>query len=125
MGKRILFVEDNHYHRLMVTDFLESRGYTLLCLPDGDNFFAAIAEFKPSLILLDLKLPKVDGYTLLEQLMASEWQNIPVVVISAYAFEHEQKRALDLGARDYLTKPTKLDDICGAIEAAMESGHGS
>ena len=121
MSKRILFVEDNHYHRLMVTDLLESRGYTLRCLPDGDDFFTAIAEFKPCLILLDLKLPKVDGYTLLEQLMDSQWQSIPVVVISAYAFEHEQKRALDLGACSYLTKPTKLDDICGAIEAAMGS----
>lgn len=110
-------MEDNDYHRLMVKDFLESRGYNLRSLPDGNHFFAAIAEFKPDLILLDLKLPTVDGYTLLEQLQQSQFSSIPVIVISAYAFEHEQQRAFSLGARNYLTKPTKLDDISEAIEA--------
>lgn len=119
MSRHILFVEDNDYHRLMVKDFLESKGYNLLSLPDGDRFFAAIAEFKPDLILLDLKLPTVDGYTLLEQLQESQWRSIPVIVISAYAFEHEQQRALSLGARSYLTKPTKLDDISEAIETEL------
>lgn len=103
----------------MVEDFLGSKGYTLLSLADGNNFFATIDQFQPDLILLDLKLPYIDGYTLLRQLKQSQWQDLPVVVLSAYAFDHEKQKAFKLGAGQYLTKPARLEEILGAIEAGL------
>ena len=116
MAKRILFVEDNRYHRLMVEGFLEKEGHTILSLADGENFLAALETFKPDLILLELNLPKIDGYTLLQQLRLSPWRRIPVIVISVYAFEYEKKKAFDLGVSYYLTKPTKLEAISLAMK---------
>lgn len=119
MDKRILLVEDNATHRTMTQDFLWSRGYRVLGLPDGLSLFQTIAEFRPNLLLLDLKLPEVNGFVLLEQLQASEWRSLPVIIVSAYAFQKEKQRALSLGARSYLTKPVQFDYLLQAIEAEL------
>jgi CheY-like chemotaxis protein len=118
---RILLVEDNDVSRQLMSDFLISCGHHVLCLADAKSFVAAMAHFRPNLILLDIKLPLVDGYTLLEQLQKTpEWVDIPVIVISAYAFRADRQRALNLGARRYLVKPVKLADLTQAIEDVVD-----
>ncbi|MBW4487631.1 MAG: response regulator [Trichocoleus desertorum ATA4-8-CV12] len=119
MGKRILLVEDNEIHRLFTQDFLESRGYQVLSLCDGINFLETVTEFQPDLLLLDLKLPQVDGFTLLQELQRSQWHALPVVVVTAYAFHREKQRALSMGVRSYLTKPIRLEAMAQAIEAEL------
>ena len=119
MSKRILLVEDNEVHRLFTQDFLESRGYHVLSLCDGIYFFETVTEFQPDLLLLDLKLPQVDGFTLLQELQQSQWRSLPVVVVSAYAFQQEKQRALNLGVRSYLTKPIRLEAMIQAIETEL------
>jgi CheY-like chemotaxis protein len=118
---RILLVEDNDVSRQLMSDFLISCGHHVLCLSDAKSFVTAMAHFKPNLILLDIKLPLVDGYTLLEQLQQTpEWADIPVIVVSAYAFRADRQRALDLGARRYLVKPVKLADLTQAIDEVID-----
>ncbi len=119
MSKRILLVEDNEIHRLFTQDFLESRGYQVLSLNDGINFLETVTEFQPDLLLLDLKLPQVDGFTLLQELQRSQWHSLPVVVVTAYAFHREKQRALSMGVRSYLTKPIRLEVMIQAIEAEL------
>ncbi|MBW4487575.1 MAG: response regulator [Trichocoleus desertorum ATA4-8-CV12] len=119
--KRILIVEDNELHRLITHDCLEAEGYTVLSLPDGLNFFPSVAKFQPDLLLLDLKLPCIDGFTLLQQLKASPWAAIPVIIASAYAFQSEKRKAIDLGASSYLTKPIALENLVKTIEAQLEA----
>lgn len=119
MSKRILLVEDNEVHRLFTQDFLESRGYEVLSLCDGVDFFETVTEFQPDLLLLDLKLPQVDGFTLLQELQQSQWCSLPVVVVTAYAFQREKQRALSLGVRSYLTKPIRLEAMIQAIETEL------
>ena len=115
--KRVLLVEDNDVNRQMLNDYLVFCGYQILALPDGSGFFQALADFNPHLILLDLKLPDVDGYTLLEQMQqGNAWRHIPVIVVSAFAFRSDQQRALNLGASRYLVKPVNLSDLKQAIE---------
>lgn len=114
---RILLVEDNDINRLLLGEYLGYLGYQVLELPDGSNFFSALFDFQPHLVLLDLKLPGIDGYTLLQQLQQKpEWQHVPVIVVSAYAFQCEQQRALDLGARRYFVKPVNLPLLQQAIQ---------
>lgn len=114
--KRILIVEDNILNRQMLEDYLVFCGYSLLSLPSADEFFEKIAAFQPHLILLDLKLPGIDGYTLLAQLKANpKYQHIPVIIVSACAFRLDKQRAFNLGACRYFIKPVDLTDLKIAI----------
>jgi two-component system cell cycle response regulator DivK len=100
----------------MLHDYMAFCGYQVLSLASGSGFFEALADFQPQLILLDLKLPDIDGYTLLEQLQQrTEWQHIPVIIVSAFAFKADQQRALSLGARRYFVKPVNLTNLRQAI----------
>lgn len=115
--KRILLVEDNDLNRQMLQDYLVFSGYQVLSIANASGFFQALADFQPNLILLDLKLPDIDGYTLLQQIQqATNWRHIPVIVVSAFAFRADKQRALSLGARRYFVKPVNLSDLKQAIE---------
>lgn len=118
-GARILLVEDNSINRQMFDDYLVHCGYQVLALANGSGFFQALADFQPHLILLDLKLPDIDGYTLLEQIQNSNCQHIPVIVISALAFRADEQRARNLGVNQYLIKPIKLDELQQAIQEVL------
>ncbi|MBD1863558.1 MULTISPECIES: response regulator [Trichocoleus] len=117
---RILLIEDNDSNRQLLSDYLNYCGYTVLTLAAGAEFFTAIAQFQPHIVLLDLKLPDIDGYTLLEQLQqrGEEFQ-VPVIVVSAFAFQSDQRRALSLGARRYLVKPVNLNLLKQAIREEL------
>ena len=120
MTKRLLIIEDNTIHLILTKEFLERQGYLVVGLEDGSRLWTELEHYKPDLILLDLKLSKkVDGFTLLEQLQQSPWRHIPVIVVSAYAFAPQRQRALSLGARCYLTKPTALTTIATAVETEL------
>lgn len=117
---RILLVEDHEINRRLLQDYLLFRGYEVFGIADGADFFTAMGEYCPDLILLDLKLPNLDGFTILEQLRTHiELPQVPVIVISAYAFESDQQRALELGATHYLVKPIRLDSLRQLIETTI------
>lgn len=116
-SKRILLVEDNDVNRILLSDYLNYCGYDVQSLSSASTFFSTIEQFQPKLILLDLKLPDIHGYTLLEQMhKLPDYVNIPVIVVSALAFKADQQRALDLGACRYFVKPVNLVDLIQAIE---------
>jgi len=118
---RVLLVEDNHASRQLIGDFLRYCGYQVRNLGEGAGFIAAMNQFHPQVVLLDLKLPDVDGYCLLEELRHHpEWSEIPVIVVSAYAFQSDRQRALDLGAHQYLVKPVRLMVLKTAIDQALQ-----
>lgn len=120
ISQKILLVEDNDLNRQMIEDYLVFCGYQVLGLEFGSGFFQALADFQPDLVLLDLKLPDVDGYTLLQQInQKPNWQDIPVIVVSAFAFKADRQRALDLGAARYFVKPISLRDLKRAIEEEL------
>jgi two-component system, cell cycle response regulator DivK len=113
---RILQIEDNATSRQLMSDYLRHYGWEVMSLERGTPFATAMAEFQPHLILLDLKLPDIDGYMLLQQIQQSDdWRSIPVIVVSAFAFQADQQRALELGARRYLVKPINLAQLRQSI----------
>jgi CheY-like chemotaxis protein len=119
-SKRILLIEDNDVNRILLNDYLKYFGYDVETLSEGYNFFLTIEQFQPNLILLDLKLPDIDGYFLLEKMQNKpDYINIPVIVVSAFAFKADQKRAIDLGACRYFVKPVNLIDLIQAIEEEL------
>jgi two-component system cell cycle response regulator DivK len=118
---RILLIEDNEINRQLTGEYLEHCGYQIRTLATGAEFTNAIVEFEPDLVLLDLKLPDMDGYTVLEQMQQHpDWRTVPTIVISAFAFQADQERALALGARQYLVKPIKLNRLLQVIEEELE-----
>ncbi|MBN3923380.1 response regulator [Nostoc sp. NMS4] len=115
--RRILLVEDHYLNRMLLSDYLSYCGYEVQSLSEGSTFFSTIEKFKPDLMLLDLKLPDIDGFSLLKQVQEQpDLSKIPIIVVSAFAFKADQELALSLGARSYFVKPLKLKDLILAIE---------
>jgi len=116
MAGRILIIEDSDANRMFLTDYLEYCGYQVRGLATGINLFSHLETFQPQLILLNLKLPDIDGYTLLKHLQEPPWHQVPVIVLSGYAFAADQRRAFALGARHYLIKPVHVRALSQAVQ---------
>lgn len=101
----VLIVEDEEFLVRALKDNLISEGYTVSIAMDGEAAFDELKKKKPSLILLDLLLPKKNGFDVLRDVRANpEYQHIPVVILSNLGEDSEIKRALELGANDYFVK---------------------
>jgi len=106
MVKTILLVEDNRLNRKLVEAILSSQGYHLLMAHDGEEAIALAKAERPDLILMDMKLPKIDGYEATAQLKTEpETANIPVVAMTAHALPEEEEKATKAGCVGYITKP--------------------
>ncbi|MEH2043893.1 response regulator [Nostoc sp.] len=122
--RRILLVEDHDLNRMLLSDYLSYCGYEVQSLSEGSAFFSTIEKFEPDLMLLDLKLPDIDGYSLLKQVQQKpDVSKIPIIVVSAFAFKADQELALSLGACSYFVKPLKLKDLILAIEEQFTYRH--
>ncbi|MBD0389114.1 MAG: response regulator [Nostoc sp. C3-bin3] len=122
--RRVLLVEDHYLNRMLLSDYLSYCGYDVESLSEGSTFFSTIDKFEPDLILLDLKLPDIDGYSLLKQVQQRpNLSKIPIIVVSAFAFKADQELALSLGARRYFVKPLELKDLILTIEEEFTFSH--
>ncbi|ALF52815.1 chemotaxis protein CheY [Nostoc piscinale CENA21] len=118
--KRVLLIEDNHVNRMLLSDYLGYCGFNVKSLSKGTALFSTVNTFQPDLVLLDLKLPDIDGYWLLEQIQKHPYlSKIPVIVVSAFAFKADQERAIHLGARRYLVKPINLAALMMTIQEEL------
>ena len=119
-SKRVLLIEDNDVNRMLLSDYLSYCGYTVKSLSNCASFFPTIEHFQPDLLLLDLKLPGVDGYWLLDQIQQHpDLPKMPIIVVSAFAFKADKERALNLGACHYLIKPINLATLMMTIEEQL------
>jgi len=119
--KKILFVEDEEALQRAMGDMLESGGYTVLKALDGEAGLAMAKKEIPDLILLDLVLPKKNGFEFLEEIKKdASAKNIPVIVLTNLECSAEVERALSLGATTYLVKANyKLDELLAKIELVL------
>jgi CheY-like chemotaxis protein len=114
-------IEDDYANRLFFSEYLNFCGFEVLALPDGLDLAQQLQGFCPDLVVLDIGLPELDGYTLLKQLRSSiQWHHLPVIVVSGYAFKEDQDKALTLGAQRYLVKPVRLRSLLSTIKAFLE-----
>ncbi len=112
MNKKILLVEDEKNIILGVRTCLDAVGYNVEVVEDGEAALESVRREKPDLMLLDLLLPKVDGFEVLSVLKNNEkYKDIPVIVLTAKAGEEDRQRALDLGANAYMTKPFRPQEL--------------
>ena len=115
---KILFIDDDNFLRKVYQAELKDKGFDVFLAVDGEDGLQKVSELQPDIVILDLIMPKKSGFEVLADLQQSdETRNIPVVVLSNLAQSDDQKRALDLGAVDYLIKDnTTLDIIAEKIE---------
>ncbi len=112
MSKKVLLAEDEKNVILGVRTCLDAVGYQVEIVEDGEEALNSVRREHPDLILLDLLMPKVDGYEVLKQLKGNdETKNIPIIVLTAKAEEEDRQRAMDLGAENYMTKPFKPQEL--------------
>ena len=104
--KRVLVVDDEPDVLLLCRVNLEFEGYEVSTAPDGEAGLAACRELKPDVVLLDVMMPKMDGWQVLETIKADdELKHIPVVMLTAKVQDEDQIRGWSAGAAEYITKP--------------------
>ncbi len=113
----ILIVDDDPSIRKFVRANLEARGYTVMLAADGDEAIQVVEKELPDLIILDIMMPKIDGFEVCRQIR--EWSKIPIIMLSAREDETDKVRCLDCGADDYLTKPFSLRELLSRINAVL------
>lgn len=112
MEKKVLLVEDEKNIILGVRTCLDAVGYHVEVVENGEAALEFVRQEKPDLILLDLLLPKVDGFEVLGALKSNDaTSDIPIIVLTAKAGEEDRQRALDLGADAYMTKPFRPQEL--------------
>ena len=118
----IVLVEDNRTVCENTAEILEMEGYTVVTASNGKKGFQKIMELLPDLIICDILMPEMDGLELVAKLgLHSELKTIPVIFYSAKAEKKDIKEAMDLGAYDYIVKPSDLNDLLASIRKCMES----
>jgi len=117
-GKRILVIEDDPSIVLGLRMNLEAEGYSVQVAEDGESGLAQAKQDGPDLIILDIMLPRLNGFEVLRQLRAEDVR-IPTIVLSARDAELDIVMGLEFGAEDYVTKPFGLAELLARIKAVL------
>ena len=113
---KILLVEDNELNRDMLTRRLKRKGFTVLCAENGQESIEVAQSENPDIILMDLSLPVVDGWTAAERLKANATtKSIPIIALTAHAMKGDREKALKAGCDDYDTKPIDFERLLDKI----------
>lgn len=116
-GERILVVEDEPAFAELIALWLERHGWRPEIAPDGAHAIRAVEEAPPDLIVLDLGLPRVDGWQVLRRVR--EVSAVPVIIVTALGAEADKIRGLAGGADDYVTKPLSFPELVARVAAAL------
>ncbi|HVE14430.1 MAG TPA: response regulator transcription factor [Elusimicrobiota bacterium] len=116
-GQKILIVEDERNIVRLLQFNLEAEGYRVCAAYDGEAGLAALRKEKPDLVLLDLMLPKVDGYEFCRQ--ARKDSSVPILMLTARKAEVDKLLGLELGADDYVTKPFGIREVLSRVKAIL------
>ncbi|MCS7072299.1 MAG: response regulator [Anaerolinea sp.] len=116
MTARILVIEDNTDNLTLITDVLTSLQYDVLSARDGLDGLEAARSEHPDLILMDMSLPRLDGWEATRRIKADpELKAIPVIALTAHAMTGDREKALEAGCDDYLSKPINLKELAAKL----------
>jgi len=121
MGKKILLVEDEKDLSKTISFRLENNGYTVVTAYDGPEGLDKAKKEKPDLVILDLMLPKMDGYKVCALLKAdSRYSRIPIVIFTARVQEEDKAMGKEVGADAYITKPFEPETLLSKIRELLK-----
>jgi|RhiMetdeSRZDD1v2_1073273.scaffolds.fasta_scaffold48244_2 two-component system, cell cycle response regulator DivK len=115
--KSILVVEDNSDNRTLIKDVLDALNYEVLEATDGIEGVAIALDKKPALILMDLSLPRKDGWEATKEIKANpDMAKTPIIALTAHAMVGDKEKALEAGCDDYISKPINLMELNEKIQ---------
>jgi len=118
---KILVIEDEEAIRDKIMTVLRYEGFETLGAAEGDEGVSAAADTNPDLIICDVLMPRMNGYGALSALRANEkTAAIPVIFLTAAASRADQRKGMELGADDYITKPYTVDELLSAVRTRLE-----
>ncbi len=124
---RVLLAEDNPVNRMVAVRTLEDLGYRVVTAENGTEALEALASGDFDLLLSDIQMPEVDGLELVRRIRAAEepGRRLPIIAMTAHAFEEDRKRCLDAGMDDYVTKPIGREELDRVIRRQLGSRLGA
>ena len=119
--KEILIVEDNELNMKLFYDILKFQNYKPTKAMDGLEGYEKIKSKKFDLVVLDIQLPKMTGFQILEKLREEKFEFPPIIIASACAMDEDKKRAQALGVNDYITKPIDINNFMKVVKQKLNN----
>jgi len=119
----VLLIEDNEQNRYLTTFLLERSGYTVVAAIDGPRGISEASRIRPDIVLLDIQLPSMDGYSVaakLRELVAL--RDTPIIAVTSYAMVGDREKALAAGCTGYLEKPINPETFVAEVEEIAKRG---
>ena len=120
---RILLCEDDEILGMLLREYLQAKGYSAELCPDGEAGFKAFLKNKYDLCVLDVMMPKKDGFTLAQEIRQANAQ-IPIIFLTAKTLKEDLLEGFKIGADDYITKPFSMEELTFRIEAILRRVRG-
>lgn len=121
MGKKILIVDDDLKNRKLLRVLLQNSGYETIEAEDGEDGIKLAKEKNPSLILMDIQMPVMDGITAMKILKSEKsMAGIPIIALTSYAMKGDTERFLEAGFDGYISKPIDIHALMKAIDEIMK-----
>jgi two-component system, cell cycle response regulator DivK len=121
MTKNILVVEDTRDNRQILNDLLTAAGYSMIEAEDGETGVDLAASARPDLILMDVQLPKIDGYEATRRIRSNpDTKDIPIIAVTSYALSGDEAKAADAGCDAYVSKPFSPRAILTMIRGLLD-----
>ncbi len=125
-GKTIVMVEDNPDNRKIYTVLLEHFGFHVVEAPDAETGIELVAERHPDLVLMDISLPRMDGFEATSLLKHDpRTSDIPVVALTAHAFDEDRQRAREIGFDGYLVKPVEPRRVLEEVRRFLDGAEAA
>ncbi len=121
LPKKILIVDDNQDSRELAVKVLKNRGYQMIEASDGEEALEKALAEKPDLILMDISIPKINGYEVTKRLKSqADFKATPVIALTAHAMKGDKEKALEAGCDGYISKPINVHELPDQIKSYMK-----
>ncbi|MCL4554643.1 MAG: response regulator [Actinobacteria bacterium] len=118
MKAKILVVEDDAQNLYLTRFLLEQDGYEVITAVDGLQAIEAAAQ-QPDLILMDMLMPRMDGWTATKRIREQYGDDLPIVALTAYSMKGDRESIIEVGCNGYIPKPIDVEDFCNQVEAFL------
>ncbi len=119
----ILYVEDDLPNRILVRRILAAEGHEIVEAGNAEEALQSLENLKPDLILMDINMPEVDGFTLTKRIKQNPaWQHIPIIALTANVMKGDRERVLQAGCDGYIQKPIDVDALPRQIATFLKRG---
>ena len=120
MASKVLIVDDEPNIVLSLEFLMKQQGYETRVARDGDEALAEVERFRPDLVLLDVMLPRRDGFEVCQRLRADGWSDLRILILTAKGRDVEIEKGLALGADGYVTKPFSTAELVARVADMLE-----